>query len=442
MWVLGEVQRVRTASRGHLYFELVEKGQGDQIVGKIDSVLWHTDHLRVARTLRAEGLRIADGQQIRCRGKIDYYGPAGRLQLVVREVDPLFALGQLERRRRANLAYLRSAGLLERNQGLQLAKIPLRLILVTSAGSAAYHDFLAGLAASGFGFRVKVMPCAMQGVRAQPELVRCFERIVELASCGERFDAVVLVRGGGARSDLAAFDSRAVAEAVARCALPVLTGLGHEIDRAVADHAAYRAFKTPSDVGTFLAERIAQCEADLSEIALRLAHLARVGLVTAHHRLSRACATARLAHGRVRAAAAGTEDLALRLEHAARHRLSLGTATLERASERMASSAQAAIARRRPRIGHAMTRILDRVHARLAVVGARVEGHRRVCTALAPTRMLRRGFSITRDAGGRVIRHPAAVSTGNRLLTEVAGGRIESRVVAPQRQPQPRESEP
>lgn len=124
LWVVGEVQRVRPSQRGHLYFELIEKGQGESILAKLDAVLWRSDHERVRSVLAAQGLAIVEGVEIRLRASVDFYGPAGRLQLVVREVDPLFFLGQLERRRRELLAELASAGLLERNRELPLPELP------------------------------------------------------------------------------------------------------------------------------------------------------------------------------------------------------------------------------------------------------------------------------------------------------------------------------
>lgn len=134
----GEAQRVRPSARGHLYFELVEKGERDEIIGKLDAVIWKSDLQRVRRMLSAGG-QIADGMQIRCRASLDFYGPGGRLQLCVREVDPTFTLGMLELRRRETLAALTAAGLVERNRALPLADLPLTLALITSHGSAAYR---------------------------------------------------------------------------------------------------------------------------------------------------------------------------------------------------------------------------------------------------------------------------------------------------------------
>ncbi len=117
VWMVGEAQRVRPSARGHVYFELVEKGERDEIVGKLDAVIWKGDFLKISRLLAASEQRLVDGVQIRCRGSLDFYAPTGRLQLCVRDVDPAFSLGQMERRRRETLAALAAAGLLELKPG-------------------------------------------------------------------------------------------------------------------------------------------------------------------------------------------------------------------------------------------------------------------------------------------------------------------------------------
>ena len=251
VWVVGEVERVRRSQRGHLYFELVEKGVGDRIVGKLDGVVWRSQYQRLRRRLRRSGQEIVNGLTMRCRARVDFYPEGGRLQLIVEDVDPLFTLGLLERRRRETLAALEAAGLLARNRGLALPEVPLEVGLVTSEGSAAYHDFLTGLAESGYGFRVSFVHAAMQGGEAEREVPAALERLGRLG-----LDVVVLVRGGGSRVDLAAFDSRRIAEAIAGSRWPVLTGLGHEIDRAIADAVSHTAFKTPTKVAEFLVEKV------------------------------------------------------------------------------------------------------------------------------------------------------------------------------------------
>ncbi|HEX2163310.1 MAG TPA: exodeoxyribonuclease VII large subunit, partial [Thermoanaerobaculia bacterium] len=283
VWVTGEVQRFRESQRGHAYFELVEKDAADGVCGKLETVIWAREWARVRRVLAGSGQRIEEGAAIRCLGRIDFYGVGGRLQLVVREVDPVFTLGLLERRRRETLAALEAAGLLDGQRALPLPEPPLSIALVTSYGSAAYHDFLATLAESGYGFRVLAIHASVQGLRAEREIVSA------LALAGRSaVDCVALVRGGGARSDLAVFDSRAVAEAVARAPLPVLTGLGHEIDEAIADRVAHLAGKTPTKVAELLVERVAACERAAAEAAVALARAARERLRAGGERVAHA----------------------------------------------------------------------------------------------------------------------------------------------------------
>lgn len=434
VWVAGELHRVRHTQRGHLYFELVEKGEGDSIVGKLDAVIWRTDHQRIHRLLRAHEAALREGQQIRCRAQIDFYPPMGRLQLVVRDVDPYFTLGRLARRRAETLAALQAAGLLERNAARPLPPAPLRLALVTAADSAAYHDVLSGLRESGYGFLVWHLAAAVQGPRAEAELAAAFARLAETAGDGRaafRPDAVLLVRGGGARTDLAVFDSRVVAEAVARCPFPVLTGLGHETDQTVADRVAHTALKTPTRVAAFVAERVAVSEQTYRALRDAIAAAARQRLAAGRAALrggERVAVTAQrrlqAAHGRLREAVRGVGVLARARLRQARREIADGSLRTERAAGRLLERA-----RRRPPL--LAERIAERAKGRLRRAAAVVDGHARLCAQLAPDRILARGFSVTRTMDGTIVRRAGQVAPGGRLQTELAEGRIES-VVSPE----------
>jgi exodeoxyribonuclease VII large subunit len=428
VWVVGEVQRLRPNARGHLYFELVEKGERDEITGKLDAVIWKGDAQRVQKVLAASDQKLAEGTQIRCRASLDFWAPGGRLQLCVREVDPVFTLGLLERRRRETLAALSAAGLLERNKALPLSDLPLSIALITSEGSAAYHDFLSCLRESGYGFRVLLLHAAVQGRDAEREVVSALDTVSEMAGKGMAIDCAVLIRGGGARSDLAAFDSRAIAEAVARATLPVLTGLGHEIDQSIADLVAHTALKTPTKVSEFLIDRVRQQELRVLELRRRLLREAAEPLRAGREALGRAArglelARLRVVHTRARldelARALGRQgrsglrqaerrpaELAGRLEEAARRSLNRATEGRRRAGERIAALAR----------------------SRCQVADARLEGIARLALQLAPERTLERGFSITRDGDGRLVRRPDQVAPGDRLTTRLAGGDLTSRV--------------
>jgi exodeoxyribonuclease VII large subunit len=423
VWVAGEVERLRESGRGHLYFELVEKGERDDIRGKLDAVLWRTDHDRVRRLLAATGQRLAEGTAIRCRGNVDFYGPAGRLQLVVREVDPVFTLGLLARRRRETLAALEAAGLVERNRALPLPPLPLTVALITSLGSAAYHDFLAVLAASGFGFRVLVVHAAVQGREAERELVSALE-----AAGRAGVDCAVLVRGGGAASDLAVFDGRAVAAAVAACPVPVVTGLGHEIDRSIADLVAHTALATPTKAAEFLVERVAGGALEVAELRRELRRAAVERLRAGRERLARAERGVELGRLRLAAAAARLGEHARALARLGRGRLREADRRRRDLAGRLAGAGPRLLGRRRGEPGLAAARLVALARGRLREARAVVAGIDRLAVQLVPARTLGRGYSITRDAAGRLLKRPDQVAPGDRIATELAGGRLASRV--------------
>ncbi len=423
VWVAGEAQRVRPSARGHLYFELVKKGERDEIVGKLDAVVWKGDWLRVQRALTATGQKLGEGMQIRCRGSLDFYGPGGRLQLCIREIDPTFTLGLLEIRRRETLAALGAAGLLERNRSLPLGELPLTLALITSHGSAAFHDFLSGLSESGYGFRVLFVHASVQVREAEREVVSALASLARLP-----IDCAVLIRGGGSRSDLAVFDSRAIAEAIARAPFPVLAGLGHEIDTSIADMVAHATFKTPTKVAEFLVERIARQDQAVEDLRRRLLREAGEPLRAAREALGRAERGVELA--RMRLAAAGQ-----RIEETARALARLGRSALRRA-ERRTDELRIRLTTQSPRIVEGGERERSRVGGRIAAsarsrlreTAAKLQGMERLCAQIAPERTLERGYSITRTAAGAVLRQPGQAAAGEILITQLSGGSVTSRV--------------
>ncbi len=420
------MQRIKQGPRGHLYFELIEKGDDDAIVGKIDTVIWSADFQRVRRMLAATDQRLAEGVQIRCRGSLDFYGAGGRLQLTVREVDPTFTLGLLELRRRETLAALAAAGLLERNAALALAELPLAVALITSDGSAAYHDFLSGLRDSGYGFRVLFVHAAVQGRDAESQVVSALRSLAAIGG----IDCAVLIRGGGSRTDLAAFDSRAIAEAIARAPFPVLTGLGHEIDRSIADQVAHTAFKTPTMVAEYLVERVARLDVAVEELRRSLCREAPRPLARAREAMGRAERGVSLARLRLAGAGARIEEHARTLARFGKSALRLARRRGDEVRGRLAAAAPRGAERaerERRRLGE---RLGGTARGHLREARATLQGLERLATQLDPQRTLERGWSITRDAAGRLLRHPDQVQSGGVLSSQLAGGLVRSRVEA------------
>lgn len=431
LWVSGEIQRLRHSPRGHVYFELVEKDEGDGVKAKLDAVLWRSDATRIERILRRAGQKLEEGQEIRCMGGVDFYGPAGRIQLIVREVDPLFTLGLMERRRREVLAELEAAGLLDVNARLPFPDLPLSVALITSEGSAAYHDFLSTLEGSGYGFHVTLVHSSVQGKAAEGELCSALSTAVlaaQQAPGGRGIDVICLIRGGGSRTDLATFDSREVAFAIAGCPLPVVTGLGHQIDQSIADRVAHLAESTPTKVAELLVARVADAELRLAELAAELRRTALLPVLRWQGTLAEAEGRLARARSRLLVAEARLDGFQRSLARAGRRRLAAAGDHRRELAERLARQAPRLLERRRgepERLARALGAVAG---GRLATARATLAGIERLTRDLSPARTLARGFSITRSADGGVVRSPRDVAAGDPLTTETAGGSFASRV--------------
>ena len=251
VWVRGEIANKRLLPQGHVFFDLVDAG-GDERA-RVKVVLWRTDRAVVNNILRRSGhaVRIDDGTEVRIRADVGWHPRHGNVQLRMLAIDTAYTLGRLAEARELLVRTLDRERLLGRQAGLDLAVVPLRVGLVTSAGSAAAADFLDVLSSSAMAWRVALVDTRVQGDDAEASVVRGLA-----AAVGAGVDVVCIVRGGGSRTDLATFDRETVARAIAGCATPVLTGVGHEIDSSVADLVAHRSFTTPTACASFLVERV------------------------------------------------------------------------------------------------------------------------------------------------------------------------------------------
>jgi exodeoxyribonuclease VII large subunit len=425
VWVRGEIHDLSRPSSGHVYFTLVEE-RPDGSRACLAVMLSARARPAVNRTLTEAGgsVRITDGTEVRIRGRLDWYAPRGLLQLRMTAIDPAHTLGQLELARAELLARLGAEGLLRANAGLSLPLVPLTVGLVTSAGSAAEADFLAELDRSGLAFRVLAVDVRVQGSGSARGVAR---GIGAVATAGA--EVVAVVRGGGARTDLVTFDDELVARAIAACPVPVLTGIGHEVDRTVADEVAHTAAKTPTACAALLVARVSEHLAAVEASWAACARAAQRALVSHDRRARLLGSSAR------RASRSSLEAATSRLKDRAGRARRAGTLALRRAEARVQRDAGRVTGSGRSHL-HAADVATAAARRRLTVRGTRalVEAARTVdgldarVRALDPARVLARGWSITRSEDGTLVRDPAVVAPGDRLVTRVAGGEVRSTV--------------
>lgn len=269
LWVSCEIAQMNE-SRGHRFFNLVEKASDrDALIAQAEGVLWERTYLRLRRRIgRSLDSLLREGLEVLLNVRVDFHERYG-IKLVIEDVDPAYTLGRLEQLRREVIEQLRRQQLLHCNSELPLPPVLQRIAVLSSEGSAGYQDYRRQLENNpyGFAFRNRHFPVAVQGVQVEKEVSKQLRRIAHHP--GE-FDCVVLIRGGGARIDLAAFDSLALGKAIARHPLPVITGIGHDSDETVVDIVAHTALKTPTAVADFLVDRNLRFETAIAELGNRL----------------------------------------------------------------------------------------------------------------------------------------------------------------------------
>ncbi len=214
--------------------------------------------MRLRPLLQKNRLRLGDGMKVRVFGYLDYYAPNGRIGLKMAGIDPRYTIGDIAQSRDEVMRRLVAEGLLDANKQRLLSPIPLRVGVVTSVGTAAWHDFHDELQRSAFGFQLTVIDTRVQGDLAERSIAAAITTLARR----DDLDALVVIRGGGARNELAVFDAESIARAIALSPVPVLTGLGHEVDRSVADDVAHTMLKTPTACAGELIARAARYSAE------------------------------------------------------------------------------------------------------------------------------------------------------------------------------------
>lgn len=372
VWVAGEVSDVSRPRSGHIYFTL--KDSQAQIRG----ILWRGTAERLRK--QAGGLELNDGDAVICQGDIDVYAQRGQYQLIVRRVQSQ-GIGSLQQRFEQLQAKLNAEGLFDAEHKQPLPKMPRRVGVVTSPSGAAIRDFLKAASERFQGTDIVILPASVQGAGAADSLAQAIE-------AAERFwpelDALVVTRGGGSLEDLWCFNEEPVVRAISACPIPVISGVGHEIDVTLCDLVADVRALTPTDAANRLLPDGDQMKQMLGEWGRRMDRSVRTSIADAKRGLesleSRRCF--QRPHEVVREQFRQLDDWERRSERAIRHRI----AAAESEWRRCAST-------------------LD---------------------ALSPLRVLSRGYSVTSDSTGRTVTDLEGLSQGDVIHTRIDQGQIES----------------
>lgn len=403
VWVEGQIRNLNRSNNGHVYFQLTEPcPAGQQPSTQLAVTLLAPERTLVnAQIKRAGGgVRMEDGIEVRIQGRIRWYGPRGTLQLRMHGIDPDYTLGRLQADKDRTLALLAADGLLDRNGRLPVPRVPLRIGLVTSMGTAAHADVLAELTASEIGFVVRTVDARTQGAESAAAITRALTILGR-----DGVDLILLVRGGGARTDLAPFDTELMARAIATSPVPVFTGIGHEIDRSIADEVAHTAHKTPTAAAAAVVQRVRRFQTEVDD---------------------RAAAIQRAVHRSLRVATGRLDDRTDRVARSGGRALDRQAAMLERAGTRAARGAERSLTAAAARLERPVRTVGERAARAFALADRDLDGIAARVRAHDPQLVLARGWSITTTADGTLVRTAADAPPGTTLVTRVADGRITS----------------
>jgi exodeoxyribonuclease VII large subunit len=269
-WVQAELSEVHANYNGHCYVEFVQKDpRSNNLIAKARGTIWsNVYHLLKPYFEEATGQTFTAGIKVLVKVTVDFHELYG-FSLSVQDIDPTYTLGDMARRRQEILRQLETEGVLTMNKELHLPACLQRIAVISSATAAGYGDFCNQLQHNPYGlvFYTRLFPAVMQGDRTEAAVIAALDAI---AAQQDRWDAVVIIRGGGATSDLSCFDTYALAANCAQYPLPIITGIGHERDDTVIDSVAHTRVKTPTAAAEFLIAHQLQAAEAVEALAARM----------------------------------------------------------------------------------------------------------------------------------------------------------------------------
>ena len=387
VWVRAEISELRE-NNGHCYLELIEKdADTDGILAKTRATCWAS----VFRMLKpyfesSTGESLRAGLNVLVAVTVEFSGLYG-FSLNVRDIDPSFTIGELAARRLQIIRQLEADGIADMNKQLPFPHLPQRLAIISSATAAGYGDFCDQLKrdSSQFAFYPKLFPATMQGEQAEASIIAALERIYKHL---DLFDVVVIIRGGGATTDLACFDTYNLALNCAQFPLPVIAGIGHQRDISILDMVAHTSVKTPTAAAEFLIGKMQDAKDELLNLADDIHSVISQLISTQEQQLER---------------------MKLQIEQAAR------TGYLRQQNQ---------LEQQGYRIRTAVRQIMQNHQIKLEQLRNRIDIH-------SPAFLLQRGYSIT-TLNGKRLTSVVQVKPGNVIKTWLADGEFESEVGSPQ----------
>lgn len=376
-WVIAETSDLRLIRSGHCYTELIEKDDQGTTIAKVGAAIWASNYGNLYhKFLKATGQVLTTGMKVLVNVTATFHRLYG-IKVIINDIDPSYTMGDMERQRQEIINRLKEAGVFEMNKQLPWPDVPQRVAIVSAAGAAGYGDFMNQLGHNPYGlqFYTCLFPAVMQGAQTVPTVLAALDRINRHI---DLFDCVVIIRGGGATSELNSFDNFELANEVAQFPIPVIVGIGHERDVTVLDYVAAMSVKTPTAAAEWLIQRGTNALAHLDELQDAVVNAVRDTVAEAREHLAYFTSLIpAVARGIIDTNRIKLDNYTRNIPFAANNLIANQQTRLERALERMADAVKTAMHREQQRL-----QALDEK-----------------ATLLSPVNTLQRGYALVRKDG-------------------------------------------
>ena len=403
-WVEAELSECRE-SRGHCYMELIQKDEQNATpIAKASAKCWATKWMIIRPYFeRTTGQQLHAGMKVLLKVYPQFHEAYG-FSWIVTDIDPTYTLGDMARKRQEIIRQLKDEGVFDLQKELQLPLFCQHIAVISSETAAGYGDFCNQLADNpyGFQFRTQLFPAIMQGEGVEQSIIEALERIYD---CD--FDCVVIIRGGGATSDMSGFDTLALAENVANFPLPIITGIGHDRDESILDMVSHTRVKTPTAAAALLIDHLKLVLDTINNAQDAIARLTQQKLSTLNAQLST------------------LQEMLPRLFSTVKARQE---ARIDNLYVRMLSSIRETVISSLGKINTLETRLPIFTDRKIITERHRLQLMEEKAKSLDPTLLLQRGYSITLH-NGRAVKDASVLAPGDEMETRLAKGRIISKVI-------------
>lgn len=404
-WVIAETSDLRLNRSGHCYTELIEKDARGETVAKMGAAIWAGNYSKLYnKFLKATGQVLATGMKVLVNVSVSYHRLYG-MKVVINDIDPSYTMGDMERQRQEILNRLTAEGIIDMNKQLPFPQVPQRIAVISAEGAAGYGDFMNQLLGNPYGlqFYTCLFNAVMQGAQTVPTVLAALDRI---NAHQQLFDCVVIIRGGGATSELNSFDNYDLAANVAQFPLPVIVGIGHERDVTVLDYVAGKRVKTPTAAAEWLILQGTNALAHLNELQDAVVTAVRDTVSQAREHLA---------------------YFTSMIPATARRIIDTNRIRLDNNAKNIPVAANGLIANQRTRLNHAVERIGDVIAVAMQREQQRLQALQDKATLLSPDNTLKRGYALVRK-GDKCVTAADQVHSGDQITVQFAVGTTDATV--------------